>query len=70
MVSLAGIIGNNSIGYLHIVREFARFLGRSPDTAGLEDLRRHQLHLVDHGTSPVPPNHAITGLKFLLRGYA
>ena len=29
--------------YLHIVREFTRFLGRSPDTATVEDLRRYQL---------------------------
>jgi integrase len=50
--------------YLHIVREFARFLGRSPDTATVEDLRRYQLYLVDHGTSAVSLNHAITGLKF------
>jgi len=50
--------------YLRIVREFARFLGRSPDTATVEDLRRYQLHLVDHGTSPASLNHAITGLKF------
>jgi len=50
--------------YLHIVREFARFLGRSPDTATVEDLRRYQLYMVDHGTSAVSLNHAITGLKF------
>ncbi|MGF6601127.1 site-specific recombinase XerD [Paraburkholderia sp. GAS448] len=50
--------------YLRIVREFARFLGRSPGTATVEDLRRYQLHLVDHGTSPVSLNAAITGLKF------
>ena len=50
--------------YLRIVREFARFLGRSPDTATVEDLRGYQLHLVDHGTSAVSLNHAITGLKF------
>jgi integrase/recombinase XerD len=49
--------------YLRIVREFARFLGRSPDTAAIEDLRSYQLHLVDHGTSPVSLNAAITGLK-------
>jgi len=53
--------------YLRIVREFARFLGRSPDTATVEDLRRYQLHLVDHGTSPVSLNHAITGLKFFFQ---
>jgi len=39
-------------------------LGRSPDTASVEDLRRYQLHLVDHGVSPVSINAAITGLKF------
>ena len=50
--------------YLRIVREFARFLGRSPDTATVEDLRCYQLYLVDHGTSAVSLNHAITGLKF------
>ncbi|MDW3689285.1 tyrosine-type recombinase/integrase, partial [Cupriavidus sp. CV2] len=46
------------------VRQFAVFLGRSPDTASTEDLRRYQLHLVDHGISPVSLNAAITGLKF------
>jgi integrase/recombinase XerD len=50
--------------YLRIVREFARFLGRSPATATVEDLRGYQLHLVDHGTSPISLNAAITGLKF------
>jgi integrase/recombinase XerD len=50
--------------YLRIVREFARYLGRSPDTATIEDLRGYQLHLVDRGTSPISLNAAITGLKF------
>ena len=51
-------------GYIRVVRQFAGFLGRAPDTATVEDLRRYQLHLVDHGTSPVSLNAAITGLKF------
>src|SRR5471032_1390788 len=51
-------------GYLRVVRQFTVFLGRSPDTATVEDLRRYQLHLVDHGVSPVSLNAAITGLKF------
>jgi integrase/recombinase XerD len=50
--------------YIRWVRRFAAFLGRSPDTATVEDLRRYQLHLVDHGTSPISLNAAITGLKF------
>ena len=50
--------------YLRVVREFTVFLGRSPDTATVEDLRCYQLHLVDRGVSPISLNAAITGLKF------
>jgi integrase/recombinase XerD len=50
--------------YLRAVRQFARYLGRSPDTTTVEDLRDYQLHLVDHGVSPVSLNVAISGLKF------
>jgi len=50
--------------YLRVVRQFAGYLGRSPDTASVEELRRYQLHLVDQGTSPISLNAAITGLKF------
>jgi site-specific recombinase XerD len=51
-------------GYIRAVRKLAAFLGRSPDTATVEDLRRFQLHLVDAGTGPVTINATITGLKF------
>ena len=47
-------------GYIRAVRKLAAFLGRSPDTATTEDLRRFQLHLVDAGTGPVTIN-ATTG---------
>jgi site-specific recombinase XerD len=50
--------------YVRVVRQFTVFLGRSPDTATLDDLRRYQLHLVDHGVSPISLNAAIIGLKF------
>ncbi len=50
--------------YLRAVRQFAKYLGRSPDTATVEDLRNYQLYLVDHGTSPASLNSAISGLKF------
>jgi integrase/recombinase XerD len=51
-------------GYIRAVRKLAAFLGRSPDTATTEELRRFQLHLVDAGTGPVTINATITGLKF------
>ena len=51
-------------GYLRVVSLFGGWLGRSRDTASVEDLRRYQLHLVDRGISPISLNAAITGLKF------
>jgi integrase/recombinase XerD len=52
-------------GYIRVVKRFAGFLGRSPDTASVEDLRNYQLYLVDHGISPISLNATLTGLKFL-----
>lgn len=51
--------------YIRAVGKLARFIGRSPDTASAEDLRRFQLHMVDAGTSPITLNATITGLTFL-----
>src|SRR5580765_1755530 len=50
--------------YLRAVKNFAKYLGRSPDSATIEELRQYQLHLVDTGTSPISLNAAIIGLKF------
>ena len=51
-------------GYLRWVKHFSRFLGRSPDTATAEDLRRYQLHLSEGGVSRISLNAAITALRF------
>ena len=50
--------------YLRAVINLTCFLGRSPDTASPEDLRRYQLHLVETGISSVMLNHTITALRF------
>ena len=51
-------------GYIRAVVKLTRYLGRSPDTAEAEDLRRFQLHLVEQGTSSITINATLTGLKF------
>ena len=53
------------IGYIRSVRQLAAYLKRSPDTATAEELRNYQLYLIDHGTSAVSINNALSGLKFL-----
>ena len=50
--------------YLRVVKNFAGFLGQSPDAASAEDLRRYQLHLVEQGVSSGNLNATITGLRF------
>jgi len=50
--------------YLRVVKNFAGFLGQSPDTASAEDLRRYQLHLVEQGIASGHLNATITGLRF------
>jgi site-specific recombinase XerD len=56
--------GKTQTAYIRAVRRFAGFLGRSPDTATAEDLRRFQLHMAEQGTSSMSINATITGLRF------
>src|SRR2546423_375210 len=50
--------------YVRHVRAFAAFLGRSPDTATAEDLRRFQLHQTQTGMQPPSINSAVAALRF------
>ncbi len=50
--------------YVRCVRKFAAFLGRSPDSATSEDLRRYQLHMAQQQASPGMINAAIAALRF------
>ena len=50
--------------YIRAVKNFTDFLGRSPDTASPEDLRRFVLHLSQTGVSAPTQNATVTGLRF------
>jgi len=50
--------------YIRAVANLARFLGRSPDTATAEDLRRFQLHLTETHVRPPTINFTVTALRF------
>jgi integrase len=53
--------------HIHSCKRFAAFLGRSPDTATPDDVRRFQLHLVEAGLSIPNRNRIMTGVRFLFR---
>src|SRR5215831_9802415 len=50
--------------YIRAVRNFSIFLGRSPDQASAEDLRRYQLHLASSGVAVPSQNATVTALRF------
>jgi integrase/recombinase XerD len=54
-------------GYIRTIKDFAVFLGRSPETASFEDVRRFQLHLAQSGAHPPILNHAVSALRFFFR---
>jgi hypothetical protein len=54
-------------GYLRRVRNFAAFLGRPPDTATCEDLRRFQLHLAKRRIGAPTINLAVAALRFFFK---
>ena len=51
--------------YIRFVQTFAAFLGRSPDTATADDLRRFQLHQAATGVQPPTINGSVSALRFL-----
>jgi hypothetical protein len=50
--------------YIRYVKDLTAFLGRSPDTATAEDLRRYQLHLTNRGVHPPRINATVAALRF------
>jgi len=55
------------LAYVRSVRRLARYLGHSPATATVENLRRFQLQLVEAGVSPITLNSTITAIRFLFQ---
>src|SRR5437879_11478171 len=53
--------------YVQRVKNFAAFLGRSPDMASFEDVRRYQLHLAASGVGVPTINQTVSTLRFFFR---
>jgi hypothetical protein len=53
--------------HIHSCSRFAAFLGRSPDRATADDVRRFHLHLIESGHRVSYRNRLMTGVRFLFR---
>lgn len=51
--------------YIRHVRRFAAFLGKPPDLATVEDLRRFQIDQHERAVGPATINGAVSALRFL-----
>ena len=63
-MSVRGFSEKTRNDYIRNVRAFAAFVGRSPDTATAEDLRRFQHHQAQTGVRPPSINSAVAALRF------
>jgi site-specific recombinase XerD len=63
-MTIRGFTAHTQRGYLGAVRDFAAFLGCSPDQGDAEALRRYQLHMRSAGASASRMNNAVSGLRF------
>src|SRR5438046_7574660 len=63
-MSVRGFSEKTRNDYIRNVRAFAAFIGRSPDIAMAEDLRRFQLHQTQSGMQPPRINSAVSALRF------
>jgi len=63
-MSVRGFSEKTRNDYIRNVRAFAAFIGRSPDTATAEDLRRFQHHQAQTGVRPPSINSTVAALRF------
>lgn len=63
-MAMRGLRSHTQRDYVRIVKSFATFLGRSPDTATAEDVRRFQVHQRESGMQPQSINNSVSGLRF------
>ena len=63
-MTIRGFTVGTQRGYLAAVEKFTSFLGRAPDGAIAEDLRRYQLYMRSSGASATSMNVAVSALRF------
>jgi integrase/recombinase XerD len=63
-MAMRGLRSDTQHDYIRLVRSFAAFLGRSPDTATAEDIRRFQVHQRESGVQPPTINCSVSALRF------
>jgi site-specific recombinase XerD len=64
-MTIRNFVAKTQTDYIRRIKNFAVFLGRSPDTATREDVRRYLLHLASSGMGAGTVNGTGSALRFL-----
>lgn len=63
-MTVRGFTARTQRGYIAAMKRFTAFLGRRPDQATVEDLRRFQVQMRSEGASATSMNAAVSALRF------
>src|SRR6202521_1272335 len=63
-MAMRGLRSDTQRNYISFVRDFAAFLGRAPQPAPAEDVRRFQVHQRGNGVQPPTINCSVSALRF------
>jgi site-specific recombinase XerC len=63
-MNVRGFTEDTRRDYIRCVKRFAAFIGRSPDAATAEDVRRFQVHQTESGMRPPGINSSVSALRF------
>ncbi len=66
-MTIRGFAAKTQVDYVRCVKRFAAFLGRAPDTATPEEIRRFQFALREDGMSPFAINAIVSALRFFFK---
>ena len=66
-MTIRGFGADTQRNYLLAIRKLAAFLGRSPNAATSEDIRRFQLHLTRSGVGMPTINNTVSALRFFFK---
>jgi len=63
-MAMRGLREGTQRDYIRFVKDFVSFLGRRPDTATADDVRRFQVHQAESGVQPPTVNCSVSALRF------
>jgi integrase/recombinase XerD len=63
-MAMRGLRQETQRNYLRSVQSFAAFLGRPPNTATADDIRRFQVNQAENGVQPQSVNCSVSALRF------